>query len=47
MEHEGELKKSTGLAILDVEPFPRLKLMKLFYLTLQEYKELPDAFKYK
>ena len=34
MEHEGELKKSTGLAFLDVEPFPRLKLMKLYYLTL-------------
>ena len=47
MEHEGELKKSTGLAYLDVEPFPRLKLMKLFHLILQEYKELPDAYNYK
>jgi len=30
-----------------VEPFPRMKLMKLYYLTLQELKDLPDAYGYK
>ena len=34
MEHDGPLKLSTGIAYLDVEPFPRMKLMKLYYLTL-------------
>ena len=34
MQHEGPLKLSTGIAYLDVEPFPRMKLMKLYYLTL-------------
>lgn len=52
MEHTGEIKvricdlmqqPSTGMAFLDVEPFPRLKLMKLYHLCLQEGKKLPDA----
>ena len=47
MEHDGPLKLSTGIAYLDVEPFPRMKLMKLYYLTLQEIKELPDEYSYK
>lgn len=47
MQHEGPLKLSTGIAMLDVEPFPRMKLMKLYYLTLQELKDLPDAYGYK
>ncbi|CAI2380025.1 unnamed protein product [Moneuplotes crassus] len=47
MEHEGPLKISTGLAMLDVEPFPRLKLMKLYYMALEEIRDLPDAYKYK
>ena len=34
MEQEGPLKLSTGKAFLDVEPFPRMKLMKLYYLIL-------------
>ncbi len=34
MQHEGALKLSTGIAFLDVDPFPRMKLMKLYYLTL-------------
>ena len=34
MEHDGPLKLSTGIAYLDVEPFPRMKLMKLYYLAL-------------
>jgi len=47
MNHEGPLKLTTGIAFLDVEPFPRMKLMKIYYLTLQEIKELPDAYGYK
>lgn len=29
---------------MDVEPFPRLKLMKLYYITLDEVKDLPDKY---
>lgn len=47
MRHEGPLKLSTGIAFLDVEPFPRMKLMKLYYLALQEINELPDEYQYK
>ncbi|TNV75801.1 hypothetical protein FGO68_gene924 [Halteria grandinella] len=47
MDHEGPLKLSTGIAHLDVEPFPRMKLMKLYYLTLEEIKDLPDKYGYK
>ena len=47
MEHEGTLKMATGLAMLDVEPFPRLKLMKLYYMTLEEIRDLPDKYEYK
>jgi len=36
MKQEGPLKLSTGIAYLDVEPFPRMKLMKLYYLALDE-----------
>ena len=32
---------------MDVEPFPRMKLMKLYYILLQEYKDLPDIYSYK
>ena len=38
---------TTGIAYLDVEPFPRMKLMKLYYLTMQELKDLPDCYGYK
>ena len=34
MHHDGPLKLSTGIAFMDVEPFPRMKLMKLYYLAL-------------
>ena len=34
MMQEGPLKLATGIAFLDVDPFPRMKLMKLYYLTL-------------
>lgn len=47
MQHEGPLKLSTGIAFLDVEPFPRMKLMKLYYLALQELKDIPDVYGYK
>eukprot|EP00349_Pseudokeronopsis_sp_Brazil_P001051 CAMPEP_0202965028 /NCGR_PEP_ID=MMETSP1396-20130829/9144_1 /ASSEMBLY_ACC=CAM_ASM_000872 /TAXON_ID= /ORGANISM="Pseudokeronopsis sp., Strain Brazil" /LENGTH=156 /DNA_ID=CAMNT_0049687615 /DNA_START=175 /DNA_END=645 /DNA_ORIENTATION=- len=47
MQHEGPLKLSTGLAFMDVEPFPRMKLMKLYHLTLQEIQDLPDNYGYK
>ena len=47
MQHEGPLKLSTGLAFVDVEPFPRMKLMKLYYLILQEVQNLPDEYGYK
>ena len=29
---------------MDVEPFPRMKLMKLYYLTIEELKDLPDKY---
>ena len=47
MQHDGPLKLSTGIAYLDVEPFPRMKLMKLYYLTLDEINQLPDVYSYK
>ena len=47
MEHDGPLKLSTGIAFMDVDPFPRMKLMKLYYLALQEIDALPDAYHYK
>ena len=47
MQHEGPLKLSTGIAYLDVEPFPRMKLMKLYYLALAEIDQLPDEYGYK
>ena len=47
MHHEGALKLTTGFAFMDVEPFPRMKLMKLYYLILQEVNKLPDEYGYK
>ena len=47
MQHDGQLKLTTGIAFLDVEPFPRMKLMKLYYLALQELRDLPDNYGYK
>ena len=32
---------------MDVEPFPRLKLMKLYYMILDELKQLPEEYEYK
>ena len=47
MQRQGPLKQTTGIGFLDVEPFPRLKLMKLYYLALEEAKHLPDIYGYK
>ena len=47
MKHTGPLKMSTGISFLDVEPFPRMKLMKLYYLALQEIDKLPNDYGYK
>ena len=47
MQHEGPLKLSTGIAFLDVEPYPRMKLMKLCYLTLEECNKLPKEYAYR
>ena len=44
MKHKGPLKLGTGLSGLAVEPYPRMKLMKLLYLLLEEVKELPDQY---
>ena len=33
--------------MVDVEPFPRMKLMKLYYLILQEVNDLPEEYGYK
>lgn len=32
---------------MDVEPFPRMKLMKLYHLALQELQDMPDEYGYK
>ena len=32
---------------MDVEPFPRMKLMKLYYLIMDELKQFPDKYQYK
>ena len=47
MQHDGPLKLSTGIAFLDVEPYPRMKLMKLCYLTLDECSKLPKEYAYR
>ena len=47
MHHVGPLKLSTGIAFMDVEPFPRMKLMKLYYLILDEVNKLPEQYAYR
>ena len=44
MVQEGPLKESTYQTLVDVEPFPRVKLMRLYYMTLEEIKGLPDTY---
>ena len=45
LKHEGTIKQTTGLAFIDPEAFPRLKLMRLYYLTLDVCRDLPDKFR--
>jgi len=41
------MKISTGLVYMDVEPFPRMKLMKIYYIILDKLKELPKNAGYR
>ena len=41
------LKYATGYALLDVEPFPRSKIMKLSYIILDKLKEIPEKALYR
>lgn len=47
MLHKGELKYSTGQYLVDVEPFPRLKIMLLCQIILDLLKEFDNNFLYK
>ena len=47
MFHKGELKYSTGTYLIDVEPFPRLKIMLLCHIILDLLKEFDNNFLYK
>lgn len=47
MKHKGKLKYSTGKFLIDVEPFPRLKIMMLCDILINELKKIPDTFRYK
>ena len=41
------IKVRTYYSMLEVEPFPRLKLMKLCKIILEEMEEMPDDFYFK
>lgn len=47
MKHKGKLKYSTGMFLVDVEPFPRLKMMMLCDIAMNIIKKYPDSFEYK
>ena len=47
MKHKGKLKYTTGVYLVDVEPFPRLKIMMLCDIAMNHIKKLPDSFEYK
>ena len=47
MKHKGKLKYTTGTFLVDVEPFPRLKIMMLCDIAMNHLKKLPDSFEYK
>jgi NADH dehydrogenase (ubiquinone) 1 alpha subcomplex subunit 5 len=47
MRHKGKVKLSTGKFALDVEPFPRLKVMMLCDIIMGLNKKLPDNFNFK
>jgi hypothetical protein len=47
MKHKGKLKYSSGTFLVDVEPFPRLKIMMLCDIAMNLLKKIPDSFDYK
>ena len=47
MRHKGKLKYTTGTFLVDVEPFPRLKIMMLCDIAMGLIKKFPDSFEYK
>jgi NADH dehydrogenase (ubiquinone) 1 alpha subcomplex subunit 5 len=47
MRHKGKLKYSTGQFALDVEPFPRLKIMMLCDIINGLNKQIPDRLNIK
>ena len=47
MRHKGKLKYSAGIYMVDVEPFPRLKIMMLCDIIMGLNKHLPDSFNVK
>jgi len=47
MKHKGKLKYTTGVYLIDVEPFPRLKIMMLCDLALSYLRKIPDSHGYK
>jgi len=42
-----KLKYATGYALLDVEPMPRSKIMKICYIILDKLKEIPAEAMYR
>jgi hypothetical protein len=47
MRHKGKVKAATGKFAMDVEPFPRLKVMMLCDIIMGLNKQLPDKLNYK
>lgn len=47
MKHKGKLKYTTGQFMIDVEPFPRLKIMMLCDIIMNNLTKLPEDFMYK
>eukprot|EP01015_Nassula_variabilis_P018238 TRINITY_DN2962_c0_g1_i17.p1 TRINITY_DN2962_c0_g1~~TRINITY_DN2962_c0_g1_i17.p1 ORF type:complete len:166 (+),score=43.90 TRINITY_DN2962_c0_g1_i17:65-562(+) len=42
-----KLKYNSGYVLLDIEPMPRAKIMKLCYLILDRLKEIPEKALYR
>lgn len=47
MKHKGKLKYTSGVFLVDVEPFPRLKIMMLCDIAMNTLKKMPDSLEYK
>ena len=47
MKHKGKLKYTTGAYLVDVEPFPRLKIMMLCDIIMNELRKLPEELSYR